>query len=360
MKGCVGCLVLGLLLSPLAALAEPASPEIEQVAPSDSKTEPVTPENTTKGEVRAADGPVRGANDDSGNGPFSLGDFDRHAPVVIRAEELEATEQDGGREIVFRRNVHVRQGTLEVNSDELSALYPAGVNQPSRLEARGSVTVREGTRNASCERVVYDRPARTLDCVGAGWLHDGDDRMAGDSIRFDLAHRSVSVGGATGTEVWFEPRTLSGQPEGEQKGDSGLPVLRDTTPARVRSSKLEASDDESGRRIAFEGDVLLSQEGTILRAQHLEALYPPGVDQPDRLVAVGGVSLAEGIRQAECERAEYLRLENRVLCHGGVAHAGDDRLEGDVIDFALGEEKLAVRGHTRLLLAPREPQSTTP
>jgi len=356
-NGRVGCLVLGLVLSPLAALAEPMSSEIERLAPSESQMERAMPDSL-QGEARAADRQVHGAIDGSGDGPFSLGDFDRHAPVVIRADELEATEQDGRREIVFRRNVHVRQGTLEVNSDQLSALYPPGAKQPSRLEAQGSVTVHEGTRSASCERVVYDRPARMLECFGAGALRDGEDRMAGESIRFDLARRAVSVGG--GTEVWFEPRSLSRQPEGEAKGDTGLPVLRETVPARVRASKLEASDDESGRRIAFEGDVELSQEGTTLRAQHLEALYPPGVDQPDRLVAVGGVSLSEGIREAQCERAEYLRLENRVLCQGGVAHAGDDRLEGDVIDFALGEEKLAVRGHTRLTLAPREPGSATP
>ena len=357
MNARVGCLVLGLLGSPLAALAEPAASGIERLAPSESKIERAVPDSL-QGEARAANRQVQGALDSSGDGPFSLGDFDRRAPVVIRADELEATEQDGRREIVFRRNVHVRQGTLEVNSDELSALYPRGAKQPSRLEAKGSVTVREGARSAICEQVIYDRPAQTLQCLGQGALREGDDRMSGDSIRFDLARRSVSVGG--GTEVWFEPRSLSRQPEGEQKGDGGLPVLRETIPARVRASKLEASDDESGRRIAFDGDVELSQEGTTLRAQHLEALYPPGVDQPDRLVAVGGVSLSEGIREAQCERAEYLRLENRVLCHGGVAHAGDDRLEGDVIDFALGEEKLAVRGHTRLVLAPREPGSATP
>jgi lipopolysaccharide transport protein LptA len=354
-NGRASCLVLG-LLCPLAALAEPAANELERLAPTESTLERALPDSL-HGEARAANRQVHGALD-SGDGPFSLGDFDRSAPVVIRADELEATEQDGRREIVFRRHVQVRQGTLEVNSDELSALYPAGAKQPSRLEAKGAVTVREGTRSARCERVVYDRLARTLACLGQGSLRDGDDRMAGQSIRFDLARRTVSVGG--GTEVWFEPRSLARQAQGEEKGASGLPVLRETIPARVRASKLEASDDESGRHIAFEGDVELSQQGTTLRAQRLEALYPPGVDQPDRLVAVGGVSLSEGMREAQCERAEYLRLENRVLCQQGVAHNGDDRLEGDVIDFALGEEKLAVRGHTRLVLAPREPGSATP
>jgi lipopolysaccharide transport protein LptA len=341
---------LWLLLCPLAAQAESAP------AQGESKLERALPDSL-HGEARSAARQLGAVTDESGDGPFSLGDFDRRAPVVIRADELEAIDRDDRRVLWFRRNVEVAQGTLQLTADELSAVYPGGSSQPSRLEARGGVVVREGTREARCERVVYDRPARRLDCFGQASMQDGDDRIAGASIGFDLARRSVSVGG--GTEVVFEPSSLRGE-EGQLELPSGLPLLRESAPARVRSLNLVASDGEEGRRIAFEGDVELSQEGTTLRAQRLEAIYPPGADQPNRLIAIGGVSLAEGIRQANCERAEYLRLENRVICHGGVARAGEDRLEGDAIDFALGEEKLSVRGHTRLVLGPREPQSATP
>ena len=346
---------LWLLLCPLAAQAESAPQD--PGARVESKLERVLP-GSLHGEARSAARQLGAVGDSSDDGPFSLGDFDRRAPVVIRADELEAIDRDDRRVLVFRRNVEVTQGTLQLAADELSAVYPAGASQPSRLEARGGVVVREGTREARCERVVYDRLARRLDCFGEASMQDGDDRIAGASMGFDLARRSVSVGG--GTEVVFEPRSIGRGEDGQLELPSGLPLLRESAPARVRSLNLVASDGEEGRRIAFEGDVELSQEGTTLRAQRLEAIYPPGADQPDRLIAIGGVSLAEGIRQANCERAEYLRLENRVICHGGVARAGDDRLEGDAIDFVLGEEKLSVRGRTRLVLGPREPRSATP
>lgn len=348
---------LWLLLCPLAAAAEPVAQAPERLALDESKLEHALPDSL-QGEARSAARQLGVAPDGSGDGPFSLGDFDRRAPVVIRADELEAVERDDRRELVFRRNVQVTQGTLQLEAGELSAMYPSGSSQPTRLEARGGVVVREGTREARCERVVYDRPARRLDCFGKASMQDGDDRIEGGSIGFDLARRSVAVGG--GTEVVFEPRSLQPGEDGKLDLPSGLPLLRERAPAHVRALNLEASDGPEGRRIAFEGDVELSQEGTTLHAQRLEALYPPGADQPDRLIAIGGVSLAEGIREANCERAEYLRLENRVICHGGVARAGDDRLEGDAIDFALGEEKLSVRGRTRLVLGPREPRSATP
>lgn len=349
-------LSLWVLLCPLAAQAEPVAQALQGVTPDESKLERALPDSL-HGEARAAARQLGAAADGKGDGPFSLGDFDRRAPVVISADELEAIDRDDRRVLWFRRNVQVSQGTLKLTANELSAVYPPGSSQPSRLEARGGVVVREGPRQARCERVVYDRPARRLDCFGKASMQDGNDRIAGTSIGFDLARRSVAVGG--GTEVVFEPRSLKSE-DGQLELPSGLPLLRERAPARVRALDLEASDGPEGRRIAFEGDVELSQEGTTLRAQRLEAVYPPGADQPDRLIATGDVSLSEGIREASCERAEYLRLENRVLCQGGVARAGDDRLEGDTIDFALGEEKLSVRGRTRLVLGPREPRSATP
>jgi lipopolysaccharide export system protein LptA len=291
------------------------------------------------------------------DGPFSLGNFDRRAPVVINAGELEASEDESGRRLlVFRRNVEVKQATLSVRADRLSAVYPKDSSQPSRLEATGGVVVREGTREARCQRVVYDRPARQLDCIGAAALSDDDDKLAGESISFDLARRSVKVGG--GSELWFDPPPESAA---RQNGaDFAMPWLREESPVRVRAAKLDASDGPEGRRIKFVGDVRVEQKGGVLRAQQLEAIYPPGGKQPDRLVAVGDVSLQDGEREARCETAEYLRLENRVLCHGGFAVAKGDRLEGDSIDFALGEEKLSVRGRTRLVVAPRQQLEATP
>lgn len=351
------CLALGVLLCPLHAAADVTLEDLERLAASESALEQVVPD-AAQTEARAAAHRLAEASERSDDTPFSFGGFDRNTPVVIRADELEATERDGRRVLIFRRNVEVSQADLQLRAARLSAVYPAGSKQPSRLEADGNVVVREGDRDASCERVIYDRPGQRLDCIGGASLRDGNDRVAGESIRFDLAARSVAIGG--GTEVWFEPRPAGDAADAEPLLPAGVPLLRDQAPVRVRALQLDASDSEAGRRVAFEGDVELSQEGTRLRAQRLEAVYPPGGDQPDRLIATGEVSLAEGIREARCERAEYLRLENRVRCEGGVALAGGDRLEGDLIDFALGEEKLAVRGRTRLVLAPREPRSATP
>ena len=94
------------------------------------------------------------------------------------------------------------------------------------------------------------------------------------------------------------PSTKNAQ--GQLELPTGLPLLRDRAPARVRALKLDASDGEEGRRIAFEGDVELTQEGTTLRAQRLEAVYPPGA-RPARPADRGrrGARLREGDPRGE-------------------------------------------------------------
>jgi lipopolysaccharide export system protein LptA len=351
-------LALGVLLCSPPAFAESGSldrvvqPElgeqVEKLVPAPVRDEAREALEQVQEKAMDADGAL--------DGPFSLGAFDRHAPVVIHAGELEAVEDESGRRVLeFRRNVEVSQATLKVRADRLTAVYPENANQPSRLEASGGVVVREGTREARCQRIVYDRPGRKLDCIGEASLSDDDDRVAGESIAFDLARRSVRVGG--GSELWFDPPPESSAKDGGAR--FAMPWLREESPVRVRAAKLDASDGPEGRRIRFEGDVEVEQKGGVLRAQQLEAIYPPGGKQPDRLLAQGEVSLIEGEREARCETAEFLRLENRVRCHGGVAVAQGDRLEGDLIDFEIGEQKLAVRGRTRLVVAPREKLSAT-
>jgi len=69
-------LSLWVLLCPLAAQAEPAAQALQGVAPDESKLERALP-GSLHGEARAAARQLGAAADGKGDGPFSLGDFDR-------------------------------------------------------------------------------------------------------------------------------------------------------------------------------------------------------------------------------------------------------------------------------------------
>jgi lipopolysaccharide export system protein LptA len=281
--------------------------------------------------------------------PFGLGAFDRREPISITAEELDARDQDGVRTLAFRHRVQVRQGPLSLSADMLQAVYASGESQPRELEARGGVVIHEGTRRARCEETHYDRTAQQIVCRGnPAELFDADDRLAGREISFDLAHKSVRVEG--GTEVGIQ-RELSQEDLAELGVDAAaLERQRGKGPLEIRSERLEASNPPVGeRQILFTGDVALRQGDIELRARELEAIYPAGATQPDRLLARDDVALREGEREAKCQRAEYRLQERHLTCEGEAElREHDDRLEGERIAFDFAAQKVDVIGRTKL------------
>jgi lipopolysaccharide export system protein LptA len=280
--------------------------------------------------------------------PFGLGAFDREEPITITAEQLEASNDDGRRTLAFRRDVDVRQGPLHLSAALLEAVYVDGDTQPYSLRARGGVEIREGLRRARCEEALYDRPARSIVCHGTpAELWDGDDRLAGGSIAFDLARQSVRVDGGAEVEIH---RELADVDLGEGAPDAeALERLRGRGPVTIRAAALEASDPGDERRIRFTGGVVLKQGGIELRARELEAVYPPQATQPDRLIARHDVVLTEGDREARCAHAEYRLPVRRIACEGdAVLRDREDRLSGDRIAFDFETRQVDASGNTRL------------
>jgi lipopolysaccharide transport protein LptA len=282
--------------------------------------------------------------------PFGLGAFDRAEPISITADHLEAQEQEGTRTLAFRRAVQVKQGTLELSADELRATYVSGDGQPRELQASGNVKIHEGTRRARCDEARYDRPAQSIVCRGRpAELWDGEDRLAGGEIAFDLGKKTVRV--ASGTEVEIH-RELTEEDLAKVGTDDPavLERLRGKGPLAIRADTLEASNPGSTeRRIRFGGGVALGQGDIELHARSLEAIYPPNATQPDRLIATDDVKLRDGEREATCARAEYRLADRHLSCEGGaVLRDGDDRLEGERIAFDFGAQKVDAVGRTRL------------
>ena len=277
-----------------------------------------------------------------------LSSLDPDSPVSIQAESLEVEESDdGARTLQFRDRVRVEQADLRLRAARLEAVYPAGAKQPSRITARGSVRIRKGDREARCDRADYRRAAREIVCRGNASVRDGRDNISGERIVLDLANERVTVSGAT--RVALEPRPGDGG-----GSDERLARLLEDGPVRIQAQGLEASQGPTGRRIAFSGSVEVVQEELSLAAERIQALYPPGADEPDTIVAEGNVRVRQGERTAECVRAEYNRVARRLDCAGParLAQKGD-WVTGDRIEIDLAREHLRVVGDTRLTLAPR-------
>jgi lipopolysaccharide transport protein LptA len=135
---------------------------------------------------------------------LDLSGFDSDAPIEINAEEAEIVSRNRGRDLVFRRNVEVRQANVTLRSDRLEATYRKGESEPERLVAQGRVLVDQGGRRARCDRAIYLRAAQQLTCSGHAELVQGCDVVRGDSIEFDLADDRARVEGAA--SIVIRPR----------------------------------------------------------------------------------------------------------------------------------------------------------
>jgi lipopolysaccharide transport protein LptA len=149
------------------------------------------------GLVRPADRAAPPAARSAANLDPSLRVFDSSAPISIKSNALEAAEVNGNRRLVFSGDVHVVQDDITMTSNRLTADYPKGSSEPSRLLAEGSVRVVQGTQEAHCDSGTYQRAEELLVCCGNAELRNGASRVRGKCIEFDLSNQTVRVEDAT-------------------------------------------------------------------------------------------------------------------------------------------------------------------
>jgi lipopolysaccharide transport protein LptA len=132
--------------------------------------------------------------------------------------------------------------------------------------------------------------------------------------------------------------------EDKKKGDSLFPVGGEG-PLSIRSDELEAIEQGGRRTLLFRRNVHVSQGNLRLKSDRLEAIYPPGSSQPERLVASGGVQVAQLGREMLCDEATYFHGDQRLLCVGNAElREGDDRVQGKEIEILLKTNRIKVKG----------------
>lgn len=123
----------------------------------------------------------------------------------------------------------------------------------------------------------------------------------------------------------------------------------------IESSTLEfETAPDEGRLLTFIGEVHVRQGDLELRAERLEAYYPPQDSEPSRLVARGAVQVDQPGQRAHCDEAEYLRAQDRLTCRGDARLVqGCDVVAGESIEFDLASNRVRVIGAARVVIAPR-------
>jgi lipopolysaccharide transport protein LptA len=144
----------------------------------------------------------------------SLRVFDSSAPISIKSNALEAAEVNGNRRLVFSGGVNVVQDDITMTANQLTADYPKGSSEPSRLFAQGSVHVVQGAQEAHCDSGTFQRAEELLVCCGNAELRNGASRVRGKCIEFDLSNQTVRVEDATVNIIPEPSDSGSGKPGG--------------------------------------------------------------------------------------------------------------------------------------------------
>jgi len=131
--------------------------------------------------------------------------FDKSKPLSIHSDQLEAApDPSGQRRLVFVGHVRAEQGAFSLVADRLEALYLAGASEPHRLQAKGHVTLKQGTRVARCAEATFFRTEERVVCTGQlAELEQACDRVRGSRIVFHLGSERLEVEG--GADVSIRP-----------------------------------------------------------------------------------------------------------------------------------------------------------
>lgn len=141
------------------------------------------------------------ANSEAGDESASVLAGRNEGPMQIRSDLLDVATKDGERHLVFRRNVVVEQGEIELHTKKLDAFYKEGDSQPDRLVAQGDVEVFQGDRVAYCDRATYLRSDQKVVCTGHARLVQGCDVVRGEQLEFDLEREHFRVVGAASVVI---------------------------------------------------------------------------------------------------------------------------------------------------------------
>jgi lipopolysaccharide transport protein LptA len=133
-------------------------------------------------------------------------------------------------------------------------------------------------------------------------------------------------------------------------------------PLEIRADEFEAAPGkDGGKHFTFRKHVEVVQADLRIRAERLDAHYPPKAKDPERLVASGSVVVIQGDREAHCDSATYLRASDSLVCSGEAElRDGKDRVRGQRIEFDLASEIVTVTGGAELELHPRAEDAAPP
>ena len=233
--------------------------------------------------------------------------------------------------------VHVRE--LAASEEAQFVVVGSWRSSPEASRLEGSVELRSGHSGAASNRYLLDIPS-------------GDASVGEEARRFaQLMLKDLDLGTAEATPPpESAPGDSAPKANPDRKRTDFLRVSRDE-PIEISSEELELIAEGDTKHLIFTKEVSVIQGNMRLFAGRIEAIYPDGASQPDRLNASHNVRVVEGDIEVHCREATYLRNEEIVICRGdALLVQGCDEVRGNEIEFRIREERVKVTGAASVVL----------
>ncbi len=128
------------------------------------------------------------------------------APIEINADELEVDQSTGAS--VFRGNVRAEQGEMVLTAGSLRIEYSrapdTGRTRIDQLHAAGGVTFVTPAEAVEAEEATYSLAEQTLEMRGDVVLVQGQNVLAGQVFRADLARGTGAMTGGVRTIIQLD------------------------------------------------------------------------------------------------------------------------------------------------------------
>ncbi len=140
------------------------------------------------------------------------------------------------------------------------------------------------------------------------------------------------------------PITLLGKekPPKEVLPEQREAKLLDTgQPIDITSDRVETYSKEN--LIIFKGNVMARQKDVVIYSDSLEAMIIEGGKGIERVVAGGNVKIQQGIRVANCQKAVFYNIDQKLVLTGAPkVWEGENMISGDEIVFYIEQNRIEV------------------
>jgi len=139
------------------------------------------------------------------------------------------------------------------------------------------------------------------------------------------------------------------QPKEAKPVDKSQPkeakLVDKSQPIDITSDKVEAFWKEN--LIVFRGNVIARQKDMVIYADSVEALIIEDGKGIERVTAGGNVKIQQGLRVANCQKAVFYNLDQKMILTGEPnVSEGDNVVSGDEIIFDIDKNRVEVKGGT--------------